>query len=544
MTASYAPPGTPVVPVADRGPQPFAGTGPLFRLALRQDRVMIPAWVLVLGMVVVGGVGSLESLYDTPAKRSDIFDSLLTNGSLRALTGPAFDDSLGGLVAWRFGMFTATMAGLMSLLIVVRHTREEEETGRQEMLSSMAVGRRASLTAALLTALVANTSLALLVVVATAGPTGSASGALALGLTVGTVGMLFAGAAGITAQLTESARLARGLAGAVLGLAFALRAAGDSAEAAGNSVLTWVSPLGWASQVRPFAGERWWLLLLLAAAVVVQGLVAYVLAGRRDVGMSFLATRPGPAVGRLTTATGLAWRLQRGTFLAWTLAFLALGIVFGGMADGASDLIGENEDTRQIIERLGGQTGMTDAFLAAMVGMLGMVAAVYVVSAVLRLHGEETSQRAEPILANAVSRTGWAFGHLLIAFGGAAVVLAVGGLGLAIGHGESFGSVLGGALVLIPAVWLLGAIAVLVYGLLPRFATAAWALAGLCLAIGWIGPALDLPDAVLDLSPYAHLPKMPGSAMSWPPVLVLTALAAVMVGAGLAGLRRRDIETT
>ncbi|MEU5977527.1 ABC transporter permease [Streptomyces sp. NPDC047315] len=505
---------------------------------------MMPAWVLTLGLVVVGGVGSLENLYDTPAKRADIVDSLLTNGSLRAITGPAFADTLGGLVAWRFGMFTFTMAALMSVLIVVRHTREEEETGRQEMLSSMAVGRRASLTAALLTALVANACLALLITAGTAGPTGSTGGALAFGLAVGTVGMLFAGAAGITAQLTESARLARGMAGAVLGLAFALRAAGDSAEGDGNSVLTWLSPLGWASQVRSFADERWWLLVLLAAAVVVQCLVAYALAGRRDVGMSFLATRPGPAVGRLTTATGLAWRLQRGTFLAWTLAFLVLGIAFGGMAGGASDLVGDNEDTREIFERLGGQAGMTDAFLAAMVGLLGMVAAVYVVSAVLRLHGEETSQRAEPILANAVSRSGWAVGHLLIAFGGAAVVVTAGGLGLAIGHGESFGAVLGGALVLIPAVWLLGAVAVLVYGLLPRFATAAWALAGLCLAIGWIGPALDLPDTLLDLSPYAHLPKMPGAEMSWPPVLVLTALAVVMVGVGLAALRRRDIETT
>ncbi|MEU9607949.1 ABC transporter permease [Streptomyces sp. NPDC048057] len=505
---------------------------------------MVPAWVLTLGLVVVGGVGSLENLYDTPEKRADIVDSLLTNGSLRAITGPAFDDTLGGLVAWRFGMFTLTMAALMSVLIVVRHTREEEETGRQEMLSSMAVGRRASLTAALLTALVANTGLALLITLGTAGPTGSTSGALALGLTVGAVGMLFAGAAGITAQLTESARLARGMAGGALGLAFALRSAGDSAEADGNSVLTWLSPLGWASQVRPFAGERWWLLLLLAAAVVVQGLVAYALAGRRDVGMSFLATRPGPAVGRLTTATGLAWRLQRGTFLAWTAAFLVIGIVFGGMASGASDLVGDNENTRQIFERLGGQTGLTNAFLASMIGMLGMVAAVYVVSAVLRLHGEETSQRAEPILANAVSRSGWAVGHLLIAFGGGAVIVVAGGLGVGIGHGESFGSVLGGALVLIPAVWLVGGVAVALYGLLPRFAAVAWALAGLCLAIGWIGPALDLPDAVLDLSPYAHLPKMPGAEMSWPPVLVLTALAVALVGTGLVALRRRDIETT
>ncbi|MGW4032446.1 ABC transporter permease [Streptomyces sp. NPDC004838] len=525
------------------GARPFAGTGALLRLALRQDRVMAPAWVIVLAMVVVSGAGTIEGLYDTAAKRADLARSMATNGSLRAMYGPVFDDSIGGLVAWRFGGFVAVLAAVMSLLIVIRHTREEEETGRQEMLSSAVVGRRAPLTAAMLTALAANAGVALIITAGLAGPTGSTTGALALGLAIAGIGMLFAGMAAIMAQLTESARLARGLTAATLGTAFVLRAAGDASTNDGSSVLTWLSPLGWAQNVHPYGDERWGVLLLLAAAVIAQGSVAYVLAGRRDVGMSFLPTRPGPATGKLGTATGLAWRLQRGTLFGWTAGFLLSGIVFGGMATGAADLVGENEGARELFERLGGQTGMTDAFLAAMTGMLGMLAALYAVSSVMRLHGEETSQRAEPILANAVGRLGWAAGHLVIAFGGAALLTAVAGLGLAIGHGEDFGSILGAALVTVPAAWLLGGLAVLAYGLLPRLASASWALVGLCLAIGWIGPALDLPEGVMNLSPFSHLPKMPGDAMSWPPVLILTALAATLTGTGLAALRRRDMQT-
>ena len=106
--------------------------------------------------------------------------------------------------------------------------------------------------------------------------------------------------AAITAQLTESARLAKGLAGAVLGLAFVLRAAGDAGATTGVP-LTWLSPLGWAENVRPFADERWWMLLLFVAASR-PGAVAYALAGRRDLGMSFLPARPGPAAGRLAAA--------------------------------------------------------------------------------------------------------------------------------------------------------------------------------------------------------------------------------------------------
>jgi len=523
------------------GSRQLAGTGALLRFALRRDRVMMPLWAGVIGLLVLSMPNSLKTVYSTPAERAAVARQMLTNSSLRATYGPVFSDSLGGLTAWRIGGYAGVFAGIMSLLIVVRHTRDEEESGRQELISSAMVGRRAPLTAALLAAFVANGVLALLIAGGLAGQGGA--GALALGLAVGGVGMVFATMAAIVAQLTESARLAKGLTGGLLGAAFVLKAAGDSATDDGSSPLTWISPVGWLEEIRSFADEGWWVLLLFAAAVAIQGSVAYELAGRRDVGMSFLPTRPGPAAGRLGTAGALAWRLQRGAVLGWSLGFLAAGAAFGGMTKGASDLVGNNDKTREIIERMGGQTGITDAFLATMVGMLGMVAALFVVASVLRLHGEETSQRAEPILANAVGRLRWASGHLAIAFGGAVLIMLLGGLGLGLGYGADLGPILGACLVQVPAIWTLGSLAVLLYGLSPHLAPCAWGVAGLALLLGWIGPALNVPQTVLDLSPFGHLPKLPGGDMAWTPVLVLTGLAGVLVAGGLAGLRRRDMTT-
>ncbi|MDR3081103.1 MAG: ABC transporter permease, partial [Streptomyces sp.] len=369
------------------------------------------------------------------------------------------------------------------------------------------------------------------------------AGALALGLGVAGAGMVFATAAAITAQLTESARLARGLTAAVLGAAFVLRAAGDAATDDGSSALTWLSPLGWLENVRPYAGERWWVLLLFAAAALVQGAVAYVLAGRRDLGMSFLPSRPGPAVGRLGSTGALAWRLQRGSVLGWSIAFFVAGVVYGGLTDGATDLVGGNDKAREIFQRMGGQSALTDTFLAAMVGMMGLIAALYIVAAVLRLSGEETSGRAEPVLANAVGRLRWAAGHLVIAFGGSALIMLLAGLGFTAGYGKKAGPILGACLVQLPAVWVIGGIAVLLYGVLPRGAVAAWGVAGATLLIGWVGPALNAPRIVLDLSPFGHLPKLPGGEMEWTPVLVLTGLAVVLVGSGMLGLRRRDMSS-
>ncbi|MFI8875127.1 ABC transporter permease [Streptomyces sp. NPDC055243] len=523
------------------GARHLAGTGALLRLALRRDRVMLPVWVLVVAGVVLSMPGALEQTYGTAAERADAMRSMNANSSMRALYSPVFGDSTGALSAWRIGVYAAILAAAMSLIVVVRHTREEEETGRQEMVSAAMVGRRAPLTAALLAAFVANAAVGLLIAGGLAGQ-GSA-GALALGLGVAGTGMLFATMAAIVAQFTESARLAKGLTAGLLGAAYVLKAAGDAGTRGGESVLTWLSPLGWAQNVRAFAGERWWVLLLTAAAIVAQGAVAYALAGRRDVGMSFLPTRPGPAQGSIATAGGLAWRLQRGSVLGWGLGFLIAGVVFGGMTEGAADIVGDNQNTRDVIERMGGQSGLTDAFLATMVGMLGMVASLYVVASVLRLHGEETSQRAEPVLAGSVGRLRWAAGHLLIAFGGALLLMLVGGAGLALGYGDDLGPIMGACLVQVAAIWALGGLAVLLVGAFPRAAVAAWGVAGVCLAIGWLGPALDLPELVLDLSPFGHLPKLPGSAVTWGPVGALLALAAALASLGLAGLRRRDLTT-
>lgn len=517
----------------------LTGTGVLLRFSLRRDRVMIPVWVAVTALMVLSMPTTLKGVYGTETERANLLHQVATNSSFRALIGPVFGDGLGALTAWRVGVYAGALAAVTGLLVVVRHTRDEEESGRLELLASGAVGRRASLTAALLAAAVAAGVLALLVTVGLAAQ--GAAGALAFALGLAGVGMVFASLAAIVAQLTESARLARGLTAGLLGAAFVLRAAGDAATSDGSSVWTWLSPLGWLENLRAFAGERWWVLGLFAVAVAAQGAVAYVLAGRRDVGMSFLPTRPGPATGRLGSAGALAWRLQRGGVLGWSIGFFLAGVVYGGLTDGVASLVGNNRQARQIFERMGGRSGITDAFLASMTGMLGLVAALYVVASVLRLNGEETSGRAEPLLANAVSRLRWAAGHLTIAFGGSVLIMLLAGLGFALGYGRQVGPILGACLVQVAGVWVIGGVAVLLLGLLPRAAVAAWGVAGAVLLVGWVGPALNAPRAVLDISPYGHLPKLPGGSMEWGPVLVLLGVAVVLVGAGLAALRRRDL---
>ncbi|MER6143802.1 ABC transporter permease [Streptomyces sparsogenes] len=534
------------------GSRDLAGTGALLRLALRRDRVMIPVWALALGMTGSSALSRMKSSYETAADRAKIAQDMNDNGAMRSMLGAAFGDSYGALSAWRVGTFLAAFAGIMSLLLVIRHTREEEESGRQEALAAGMVGRRAGLTSALLTVAIANAAITLLVVATLAGE--GSGGALALGLSIGLTGMAFGGLAAVAAQITENARLARGLAAAAVGLAYLLRMAGDGAKDAseGSShVLVWLSPIGWAENTRPFAQERWWTLLLLAVLAAASFAVAYVLTERRDIGAGFFASRPGPASAgnSLRGPYGLAWRLQRGTLLGWVLGVALSAAMLGGVANGAGDIVGDSEKNRQIIERLGGAQNIDDAFLAAMIGFIGLTVTVHAAGAVLRLRAEETDQRAEPLLANAVSRLRWAASHLVFAYLGPAIALAAGGLGAGIVYGAAADDlsgelprVLGASLAQIPAVWVITSVVVFLFGLLPSYtASLGWAVVGVVVALGWLGPALDAPQSVLDISPFGHLPKLPGESVSATPFVWLLLLSAALTAAGLWGLRRRDM---
>jgi ABC-2 type transport system permease protein len=499
----------------------------------------------------VASTGSATvGVYPTEASRVAAANGFNATGALVAFYGRVYDPaSLGAIVVWKLVALGAALVAVLAAITVVRHTRAEEETGRLELLGATVVGRYAGLSAALLVAVGSNVLIGVLAALGLIGSGLPAGGSFAFGLCWAGAGIAFAATAAVTAQLTESTRAATGLAMAVLGLAYLLRAAGDAAGATGPGWLHWLSPIGWAQQIRPFAGDRWWaggLPLLYAAAVVP---VAYVLVAHRDLGAGLLAARSGPAAaGRwLRGPTALAWRLSRGTLAAWAGGFLLAGALFGSLASNLNGLV-DSPNARDLITKLGGAKGLSDAFLATELGFVGVVASAFAVQAVLRLRAEETGLRAEPVLATAVGRVRWVTGQLSVALGGSALLLAIAGLAAGAVHAVAthdagqFGRVLVAALVQVPATWVVAGIAVAAFGLAPRAVTAGWAALVAFLLLGELGPLLRLPQPLMDLSPYGHTPRLPGAPLAAAPLLWLLAVAAVLLVAGLAGFRRRDLQ--
>ena len=101
---------------------------------------------------------------------------------------------------------------------------------------------------------------------------------------------------------------------------------------------------------------------------------------------------------------------------------------------------------------------------------------------------------------------------------------------------------LGAALAQAPAGWLMVGLAVALFGLAPRLAVpAGWTALGGVVLVTLLGPTLRLPQWVMDISPFSHVPKLPGGVFSGTPLLWLAGVAAALTVAGLAGLRRRDL---
>lgn len=534
-------------PAPQRARSQFAGTLGLLRLYLRRDRIVLPLWVLLLSAPLSSVyIGSVESVYPTAAGRATLAASIMASPAQRALYGNVYNDSLGAVGIWKAGLFH-TLIAVAVILTVIRHTRAEEESGRAELLDSTAVGRRAGLTAALLLVFGASVATGL---VGTAGLLTTdvpAAGSLAFGLALAGSGLVFSAVAAVAAQLSTGARTARGIAFGALGLAFALRAVGD----ASSGVLSWFSPLGWSLQVRPYAGERWWVLLLHLTTTIVLTAAAYLLLSRRDVGGGLIADRPGaPAASpTLSGAFGLAWRLQRATLLAWTIGLCLYGLLTGSVVHGIGDELGDNAAIRDIVNRLGGSGAIEYSFITIAFSFLAVAAAALAISSALRLHQEEAAQRAETLLSGAVGRTRWAASHIVFALVGPAVAMLAAGVVTGLTYGIASADVGGKLRVVVavaalqlPAIWVLTAVTVALFGLLPRFTPVAWGVLVGFVAVYLLGSIAGVSNWVIDLQPFTHAQRVPGEAFRAAPVIWLLLIDVVLLALGLLGFRRRDLR--
>lgn len=534
-----------------RGGGTLAGTGSLVRLMLRRDRVKLPSWILGISLFWLYYTRLVPKAYPT---RSDLdaIVSMMGGAAGRMWTGPTYfldNMTYETFIPAAYGGYLILVIVLMSILLMVRHTRVEEQTGRAELVRASVVGRHAPLTAALMVALIANAAVAVLVaLMMIADPVFSTGGSLLFAAGCFATGIAFAGLTAVIVQVAEYSRTATSLAaGLGLGGAFLIKGLGDMGHEHGT-LLSWFSPMAWPQQTAPFVLDRWWPLAFSLAFAVVTIALGYALSARRDVGAGLIAPRAGRAraAGWLGTPIGLAWRLERRAILWWALGLGFLGMAMGAFAERAVP----GEMPEALLQVLGGAENITAGYLAYMGIFMATIVAVYAVLAMQGLRAEEAGGRGEPVLASAVSRWSWLGASVLVGAAGVVIIMAVAGAATGLGAASALGDnsliwdVTAAHLNHAPPVLVVLGVAALLFGLLPRATGAAWAVVVYGFMVGTFGALMELPDVAFDLSPFEHAARMPLEEFELAPIVVLLAVAGVLTVAGLVGFRRRDLDIT
>jgi ABC-2 type transport system permease protein len=540
--------GSPSAPAPTRPEPPAPGPLAAARLPLRLTRRGMILLVLASVFYAVVEVVSYRGTYPEQADRERLA-ALADSGAVRALQGvPHGVDTVGGFVVWDAGWFLALVVSVWAVLATTRVLRAEEDTGRADVVLATPVSARRLLLAqlavvsggALVFGLAFTVSLVALDV-----PVG---GSLLFGLGLAGVGVTFVGVGAVAAQLLDMRRRAVGAGTGVLGLLFLVRMLGNS-----NDERAWllnVTPFGWLDRLEPFTAARWELLLLFAAAPLLLGGVAVLERGARDTGSARLTgqDRRTARTVLLGGPVAFGWRLTTGTLLAWSVGLLVFGVVMGALVTGVVDLIGEDEQYRQMLEQFGFDVSEpAEGFLAMMAVFFALAYALYAAWRIGALRAEEGSERLEHLLVRGVVRWRWlAASTALAVVAGTVVVLATGAgiwvgaraTGTALSAGQAFGPLLA----TVPLIVLFTGLAVLALGAAPRMTVAVPAtLAVLGYVLDFLGPLLDLPQWVLDLSPFRWLPRPPDDAFAPGSALVLTALGVLAAAVGIALFQRRDI---
>ena len=541
-----APVAAPPLATPAGSPPGFGGRyGLSWRLVRRGAGLM---WLTAAAYMAIE-VLAFRSAYPDQASRRQLLE-LSTSTVVRMMQGvPGAVDTAGGFAVWDGGWMLGLIVSCWALLTATRLTRGEEDSGRAELVLCRPLTARQ----ALVGQLAALGTAAAGVAVAAAVPfilLGEPAGAAVLwGLGLAGLCAVAAALGTLVAQVIEPRRRAVSAGLALFAAAFVLRVVANSADR--RSWLLTVGPYGWVERLRAFSGNDWsWLLPPVAAALILAG-AALAICGRRDTGAALLRSSAAhrSRFRLLGGATSFGWRLATGTLLAWTLTLAGITFVFGLMTGALVEFINDDDNYRKMLESMGMDMSVPAVgYLSYIAMFLALPFAAFLGWRIGATRQEEADGRLDNLLSRGVVRWRWlavTTGHAVLA---AAVLVAATTVALWAGTSlvdapVSTWQVVEPMVGTLPLIVLFSGLAVLSFGVVPRLTVALpVTLAVLGYLLETFGGMLHWPAAVLGLSPFHHLARLPGQPMTLTAVLATTLVGVAAAAIGIIVFTRRDLR--
>ena len=530
--------------------QLFNNTGKLSKLILRRDRIRLPVWIISMVLLTILIGLALPGLYTTGAERQIMAESM-ENPAMVAMLGPVYgvDNYHNGAMMSNFMLlFTAMGVGIMSILFVNRHTREDEEEGRIEMTRSLPVGPLSNLGSISLVLILANVLLSLIVGFGLAAlrlEGMGLMGSMLYGTTLGVTGIFFLAITALFAQLASTSRGTIGYSFTFLLVAYLIRAIGDTS----NAAISMLSPFGWIMRTEVYVNNYWWpVFLTLGASLALLALALY-LNSIRDLGAGFIPAKPGrkTASAFLQSPLGLALRLQRTSIISWVIGMLVLGVSYGSIFGDIEVFLDGSGMIAEMLPKIEG-VSLAEQFLTFIFTIISILSTVPVLMFILKLGGEEKRNRTEHLFARSVSRTSVLGSYLGISVIASVVMQFMSVIGLWYAAGVvmeepiALGTILSSAFVYLPAIWAMIGVAVLLIGRLPSWTGMSWLYLGYSFVVVYMGNLLQFPEWMGKLSPFGNVPQLPVDEFSLSKFIILTIIAIALMVYGSIGYNQRDIQ--
>lgn len=529
--------------------QAFKKTRQLFHFSLKKERIKLVIWIFAIVISVAVVLISLLEVNSSVAER-EAMAVAMQNPAMEALFGRVIgidNYTIGAMYSHQTTLLMFCLIAILSILLVARNTRAEEEDGILEIFRSLPVGKLAHMTSAIWLLVLVNISIVIgtfLTILPFNDESLTLEGALLTGAIYGTIGLFFGVVTIVTAQLSNSSRGTMMGSFAILGVSYVLRIIGD----AESEVLSWISPLGLLYGTEPFVKNNWWPVFIVLGISILFIFIAFILQSRRDLGAGILPDKAGrnEATRTLKTQVGFNWRLIRTTFLIWLIALTTLAISYGSVI-GDLDIVVEGNELMEQMITLDAGGSIVQQFTAMLMGLLAILVTIPSVQFFLKLKGEEKKNRSEMMVTGTRSRISiiLTFYKMSCILGS---VLHIGQVGAFIGAATvtdvelNTREIWQSGLAYLPAIWIMIGIATLLYGWLPKLTGITWIYLFFALVVLYFAGLLEIPESMMTLSPFYHIPEIPMNDWSWLNFISLFALGKLLAVLGFIGYKVRDIE--
>ena len=512
-------------------------------------------WGYIFGVLVASSALSYTQIYKTQGERDGLAAAFGANNATAALFGPGADlQTVAGFTVFKSFMTIMVLGAVWGLLTSTRLLRGEEDAGRWELVLTGQFTQR-SATGQALGGLGAGAAILWLVTAVITVVTGLDSkvdfgvgASLYFAVAQVATAVMFLAVGALTSQLASTRRQAATVAAWFLGASYAVRMVADAGV--GVHGLIWLSPLGWAEELRPLTSPQPVALVPIVAFTALAGVLSLHFSARRDTGSGIFPDRTHAVahVRLLRGQLGLTVRLVRPTVTAWIVALGATGLVLGLVAKQAGGTI-SGSSVQQVFARLGATGTGAVAFLGVSFLIVAVMAGFMAAGQVTAQRSEEADGRFDNLVVQPVSRWSWAGGRVLVGLLALVIGAAVTGLFTWLGTetqggGVSLATLLQAGVNVVPPAWCILGLGILALGAVPRAVSyVVYGILGWSLLIEVVGGFGSGSRWLLDTSLFHQMAAAPAIHPNWTVNGAMIGIGLVAAVLGGVLFTHRDVRT-